>query len=313
VIDARARERRKRERHKAGQLRNLVLKPSTLVRYKAAVLGFFEHLEHMGVSIPRSYDNLDDELADYLEVLWQEGEARSVAGDTISGLQHLIPRTKKKLLFSWRLYSAWAANELPARAPPLDEPVVEALCGLALKERDLELTLVYRFMFTSYLRTSEVLGRVSADFSLAQDLSAAVANLGLTKSGQRRGQKETVTINDEVTLLLLHLVLEDKRGQELIFPEGTARFRGRFGSHLKLLGLENVGFRPYSFRRGGATCDFLKHGSYDRCMDKGRWRNSRTARIYIDEAAVLMRNMGLTVDQRAKIVRAQNYFQRIFC
>ena len=41
-----------------------------------------------------------------IEALWQEGEARSVAGDTSSGIQHLL-NTRRQMPGAWRLLTAW--------------------------------------------------------------------------------------------------------------------------------------------------------------------------------------------------------------
>ena len=41
---------------------------------------------------------------------------------------------------------------------------------------------------------------------------------------------------------------------------------------------------PYSFKRGGASDLFRRTGSFDICVDQGRWEHVNTARRYIESA-----------------------------
>ena len=49
------------------------------------------------------------------------------------------------------------------------------------------------------------------------------------------------------------------------------------------LGLGELGYKPYSLRRGGATEDFRQHGRLDRALLRGRWKGHTAARQYILE------------------------------
>ena len=49
------------------------------------------------------------------------------------------------------------------------------------------------------------------------------------------------------------------------------------------LRLNDLHFRPYSLRRGGATFWFNQHGSFDRLLVQGRWAAARTARVYLND------------------------------
>ena len=50
---------------------------------------------------------------------------------------------------------------------------------------------------------------------------------------------------------------------------------------------------PYSFRRGGATHWFSKHGSLDRIIVMGRWQAQRTARVYLNEGLSVLAEMAI--------------------
>ena len=49
------------------------------------------------------------------------------------------------------------------------------------------------------------------------------------------------------------------------------------------LGLEDVGFQPYSIRRGGATAYFRATRNMEAALDRGRWSSARVARIYLND------------------------------
>ena len=53
---------------------------------------------------------------------------------------------------------------------------------------------------------------------------------------------------------------------------------------MQALGLAGKNFQLYSLRTGGATDLFRSCGSFDEVTDRGRWKNVRTARLYIDGA-----------------------------
>ena len=53
---------------------------------------------------------------------------------------------------------------------------------------------------------------------------------------------------------------------------------------LKDLEMDHLYIQPYSLRRGGATQHFLAGNSLHRTCLRGRWNNTSTARIYVNEA-----------------------------
>ncbi len=60
-------------------------------------------------------------------------------------------------------------------------------------------------------------------------------------------------------------------------------------------------FTPYSLRRGGAIADFLRANDLLSIVFRGRWSDSRVARIYTSEGAALLAEMSMTNQQTAAI------------
>ena len=230
------------------------------------------------------YDTLDLQLCDYVEALWEEGEPRSLAGDTLSGVSHLL-RTRRQFPGAWALLTVWQRLELPARAAPMTPQVVLAVANVFLQAQRLDLVAVTVLMFHCALRVAEALNVHSSHLTFVAAGHGVVA-LPLTKMGQRRGAQEQVTIDDPVATFWVSL----RAGQ---VPEGqltnvsTAQYRTCLQKALAQLHLAEHGFRPYSLRRGGATWDFMQHQDLKRTMHRGHWRDLKTAQIYITEGAAI--------------------------
>ena len=119
--------------------------------------------------------------------------------------------------------------------------------------------------------------------------------LGLTKSGQRRGAAEAITIDCCLVARLLAVwQLKTQPGDNLVPSPG--RFRKTFNDMLAGLGIEDVGYKPHSLRRGGASYDYRQHGVVSRTTLRGRWNSAKTARIYITDAMAVLAAVKLPFD-----------------
>ena len=118
VKSAGARSQRQIARATIGTLRAARVTPGTLKRYNDALIRFFVFLDDRAVPILLDENNADDVLADYIEHLWAEGDAKQIAADTISGLTVHVKQLKGHLKESWGLFTEWSVREIPTRAPP---------------------------------------------------------------------------------------------------------------------------------------------------------------------------------------------------
>ena len=149
-----------------------------------------------------------------------------------------------------------------------------ACCGLACR-------------FQCILRTGELLSIVRR-VTFAPDYSIASVDLGFTKGGQRRGQREAVVLDDPLLVAWLAAVFEQADPGTFLVPDCPAAFRRKFNVLLQDLQLDSRGYKPYSLRRGGATHLFRVCGQYSVVQARGRWCNARTAQVYIQEGAVVL-------------------------
>jgi hypothetical protein len=193
-------------------------------------------------SLASSYDALDRQVVQFIEYLWAEGQPKSLAADTLSGIQHLLLR-KHILDGSWKLYGAWGKSEWPARAPPLTMFMVGALANLALLDGRTDYASLLLVGFHCFLRTMEMLGLHSTSVSI-DDGGAGVLHLGETKSGKRKGAEEMVTTLDPSVIGLLTMLLRSQKSPGPLLCSSPRRFRLWFSRALERRQLAHYNFKP---------------------------------------------------------------------
>eukprot|EP00435_Cladocopium_sp_Y103_P023088 s1936_g5.t1 len=166
-LEGRSKAERKTIRANLGSLKGLTVQPKTRERYNKAVERFLTWTNANQIVMPKQRQALDGVIADYLEVLWTEGEGRSLASDTVAGLQDRDPHLKGCLATSWRLLKTWVAHEIPCRAPPLTEEALHTLVGHALFNKRTTFGLSLLLGFYGLLRTGELLNVKSKDILVA--------------------------------------------------------------------------------------------------------------------------------------------------
>ena len=291
-LEGRSKEERAKNRQALGTLRELTVQPQTRKRYSQAKQKFYDYALSNGLRIPTKFAAFDDMLADYVEHLWSNGEGRALASDTVAGFQDTEPRLKGQLQVTWRLLKTWHVNEIPSRAPPLPEECLFAMLGWCLFNKEYSFGLSLLLGFYGLLRTGEILGLCNHHILMTSPDKPAVISLGLTKSGKRAGAAESVTVSVTVALQWLWAWKQASSSRCPLTPT-PHQWRKKFSECIKALHLEEFEFRPYSLRRGGATCWFGRHGSLDRIIVLGRWAAARTARLYINEGLSMLASLKL--------------------
>jgi len=182
----------------------------------------------------------------------------------------------------------------------------------ALESAEFSLAFAVWIAFIMFLRPCEIIYRTFSDFTLTDNNTAMIIELGYTKGGKRRNVKERVVCRDASAILMFVWLSEGRNSDSYVYPEGMPHFRRRFGDLLIDIHLKDLPYKPYSLRRGGATHAFLLSKSYGPVMDTGRWMALRTCKIYIDEARVLLSNRVLS-DKAQEVIRSKaEHFQRMF-
>lgn len=291
-LEGRSRRERQKVRQNLGTLKSLTIQPRTRARYDKAKKRFYAYLDFNHLELPTQRAQMDTLMCDYLEELWSSGEGRALASDTLAALQDASPKLRGNLPASWRLLKAWHVNEIPNRAPPFPEKVLQALTGYFIFHNKATMALSVLLGFYGVLRTGEVLGIRNKDVTVDSSLSTAIISLGMTKGGKRTGAAESVSVSVSEVVRRLAQWKRSTSAGSLLTPSPYS-WRKSFSEALTARGLTEWEFRPYSLRRGGATFWFGKHGSLDRILVQGRWMAARTARTYLNEGLAVLAEMSI--------------------
>ena len=295
-LEGKSQQERKQVRKQMGTLKSLTIQPRTRARYDKAKDKFYTFLDQNRLEIPRRKQDMDGILCEYLEHLWASGEGRGLASDTLASLQDTTPSLRGSIPGAWRLLKTWHVHEIPNRAPPLPERVLQTLVGYFIFHKDPAMALSLLLGFYGMLRTGEVLGVRCKDVTVDARQQTAVVALGYTKGGKRTGAAESITIQVSEVVRRLHQWKSAHKPATLLTPPAHT-WRKKFSDALTALDLLAWEFRPYSLRRGGATFWFARHGSLDRILIQGRWMAARTARTYLNEGLAVLTEINIPSQQ----------------
>jgi hypothetical protein len=293
VLAAVTKAQRQQSRQQLGRLRDTTVRPKTLARYTEAVDRFLAFLSENFIPYPSSFLKLDEALSEFIEFLWQGGEPKAWAGDALSGITHFMPSVRGHIHGAWRLHAAWGKAELPARAPPLTLTLTYSLAHYCRSKGWTDTLVLLLLGFHTYARTGELFNAKVGDFDIHPVTGMGVWRLPLSKSGQRHGATESLTINDQWVGLLVHGFCKNKLPGDLLRIATPPQQRLRFNEAATALNFD-WGFRWYSVRRGGATHDYRVTGNLPAIMLRGRWGDMKTARIYLTDGLARAQELRLS-------------------
>ena len=301
-------QQRRIERERLGRLGDLTVMPATLARYQSAVERFLGFLSQHDLPYPCTYARCDELVCLFFNELWEAGDPRGWASDVLSGLVHFIPGLRSHLNGAWRLHKAWGRAELPARAPPLSCLYVHALAAWASREGLFDTMILLLLGFHAYLRSGELFSLRQQCLQLQASTGRGVVSLPLTKSGQRLGVQESVTLDDAWLVRLCAMYAKRLQPGDFLSQVTPKGQRERLQRGCRALGLDH-GYRWYSLRRGGATHDFRASGDLDAVTVRGRWGSQRTARLYLNDGLARLHELQGEPAARRRLIEQATAFR----
>eukprot|EP00435_Cladocopium_sp_Y103_P016610 s1020_g4.t1 len=228
---------------------------------------------------------LDSQVGEYINHLYQEGEAVTRAGWLLSGLRRFYPRLRRELCLAQQWYNNWTREHVPARATPMPWRVAQSMVGLCRHEGWFHLGVCILIGFAFFLRTQELLTLRVSDIEANLNDGSLVVRLERTKTSRQHLQSLTLS---HPALTSLVVTLLSSVSSDWLWPWSSTYFRRCFSSLCDFFHLSSFNFVPYSLRRGGATHFYMCLQALDFVMVQGRWKDQRTCRLYVDDARAML-------------------------
>ena len=302
--------RKSRKVRPSGHLKYKGIGQRTHDRYKRQLQAFFTHLQLLQIPLPNTLHDLDQQLAEHINDMYQNGEPHGYAGDLISAVSRAMPRARAHIPTARLWFRNWTREIKRCRALPIPVHAIKGLAGLGLAFDRLDLAALLPAAFICMLRTSEIYSLQCQHVVFSPDGTKAIIVLPHTKTSGLNMEESIV--HDRIVVAALRKACEHLKPGDTLYSR-PARF---FGEDLRWLAAL-VGFRherllPYSLRRGGATWHMHKYGSLSLTALLGRWKNDRTAKIYIDGAAAEWATWQLGVPAERKLERCSKLYTKYF-
>ena len=127
-----------------------------------------------------------------------------------------------------------------------------------------------------------------------------------TKTTMRRGGLELCVIKSSVAVNALRLACEGRPASSLVLARRPDVFIDLF----KRL-VQKANLALYSLRRGGASHDFLSHGSMEQTLLRGHWSSTQAARVYVQDAAAEITTLRLSTSVISALSAAAGFLKPV--
>lgn len=309
IMPGSSRQHRKVERQKFGSLSSQIVEVKTRARYEECFEKFRKfHRLQAEFGLPEA-TLFDEMVGEYVEYLWESGEAKSEASYTLAAIQYFRPQAKSHLPWSWKLAKAWNRIELPTRATPLSPEMVLSFAGQCFRWKQNNMGWLLILGFSMFLRTGEILNLRRKDVILPKGQASPILLLENTKTTKKNFLPlEKLVVDEKICVVALQHLCKSIDPGERLCSYTNYGFRKLWADLLSYFSLEELGYMPYSLRRGGATSAYKAGVSLDVLVTKGRWQHVTTARLYLDQGLQSLAQIALPQATQRKLHQAQQYF-----
>ena len=293
-------------------LRRASVQPSTVSRYASAISFFMNYLFVLDIVLGPTPSEafLDETVADYIQWMFSENLPKFQSNLIFAAIRDLFPRCH--LATVRRVIKAWDRIEPSTSAFPcpwlycvfvLYETLIGFNFGVTASfEFKLQLGITVSLLFLGLFRPAEIRYLKRLHVSLGPSPNITVRVRGKTEIRHNR-PAVAVTIKDAFLHMLLSALLA-LRGDSLFdFNDNSfGRFCQSIFEHFPMF----PRLTPYSFKRGGASELFRRTGSFDVCVEQGRWQDVSSARRYIETATADQMIFELTPVWRTRMLHARD-------
>ena len=293
------------QRAKHGSLKENLVTPITLTRYRGAIRLVLYWLHTMyGLNLPTSFVKLDEIIMDFLESLWHEGEPLGIGETSVASFQYYVPSARGQLKGAWDLLKVWRRLEPPCRTPPWPRKLFLAIVGVLVKMNCLGYAMAILVGYDCCLRTVEMCNLRSSHFICLRN--NVIVWLGVCKTEHKDNRLDSIAIECAQLKKLTLRWRQAQGSQDFPLVENQNHFRRTMKTVLAILKVEHMGFQLYGVRRGSATNVFGLTASFDAVCERGRWSSVKSMRMYVNQAMQALTEMKFTDESNELMKQASN-------
>lgn len=279
-----------------ASLRDSALAHSTLRMYSNHVQSFlsFAHVSP-GQLRKKPGEWIDGRLAAYIEYLFANGRPFHHACHTLYGLIFQRPALKTQLGESRLRVRGWERRNAGSKRshPPLTWELTVVLAVTLARSGFHAHAVAMLLAFHCYLRVGELCRLQRRDVIAVNDprMGRACTRMSLRLARTKTGKNQWVDVRDDAVAQLMTSWLQHPSvgasPRAAVFPFSDSHFRSMMCRARDAVGLDHIPYVPHSLRHGGATSDFLRGDTIEQVLFRGRWKESKSARVYLQTGRAL--------------------------
>jgi integrase len=277
-------------------LQDLVLAPASLKAYNTSLSSFLNYSRlspQQLLIVPATV--LDRLLAVFIQHSFDSVSPFQYASNALNAVAYHRPDVKARLFISRQCLKGWERVKRTMSYPPLTWELTVAIAA-AMAQRGLHGPAVATLVaFDCYLRVTELTRIHLREVVLPNDPRMGRAHIAMavclaeTKTGRNQSVAlDRQSVRDVLCAWVAHTARTTDEPNPRIFAFSPDYYRRAMRHACEALGLTHCHYTPHSLRHGGASSDFLAHGSIERVQFRGRWKQMETLRTYVQSARALL-------------------------
>ena len=304
------------------------VQPKTKDNREVLLTSFDNWLRAAGCTLPGlidgpepDIDRINNLLESYGRELFRAGTPYNHFAETLNGISSRRPRLRRCLQQAWNLAVAWLREEPGSHHVAIPWQCLIALVTTAWTWGWIDVAGILALSWGGVTRIGEATSAYRKNLLLPSDFGWTIGHVLLqiteAKTRFKAARHQVAKVDQPQLVYVLELAFKNHGPFEPLWPHSGQTLRGRFGRLLSAVGLAgpisggNRGLDLGSLRAGGATWLLQACEDSELVRRRGRWLNSRTMEIYIQETSALQFLPSLPKRTRDLILLAVAVFPQV--
>ncbi len=243
------------------------------------------------------FDRINAVLELYGRELFRSGRPYNHFAETLNALSSRRPRLRRNLQQAWNLAMTWLREEPGSHHVALPWQGLIAVITTAYLWGWIQVAGILALSWGGVTRIGEAVSAFRKDLLLPSDFGWTIGHILLQisepKSRFKAARHQVARVDQPQLVKVVELAFRNFGKEDALWPHSGQTLRHRFNKLLAALSLSGSlpgaprGLDLGSLRAGGATWLLTTSENAELVRRRGRWLNSRTMEIYIQETSAL--------------------------